>query len=129
MIPDDASVFGAGAAGQLPLAHPTQVIWDLNVRLPDEASALILKVLARTVRNEDRDAVDVWRALEVCQAAGIEDIDLGADKEAVRRVLAVHFSRGGDALGQIRRAQNLSDRSATALDTRIQALIARVLPG
>jgi hypothetical protein len=100
---------------------------EIDVRLPDEAGAFILKVLARTVRNEDRDAVDVWRALEVCQAAGIEEIDLGADEEAVRHVLATEFSRGGAAIDQIRRAQNLSAESATALETRVQALISRIL--
>ena len=30
IIPDDTSVFEVGATGQLPLAHPTQVIWDLK---------------------------------------------------------------------------------------------------
>lgn len=30
IVPDDTSVFDAGRTGQLPLAHPTQVIWDLN---------------------------------------------------------------------------------------------------
>lgn len=99
----------------------------IDVRLPDEAGALILKVLARTVRNEDRDAVDVWRALETCQAAGIGDINLGADEEAVRHILATQFSRGGSAIDQIRRAQNLSAESATALQTRIHALISRVV--
>jgi len=100
---------------------------EMDIRLPDEAGALILKVLARTVRNEDRDAVDVWRALEVCQAAGIENVDLGADENAVRNVLATQFSRKGGAMDQIRLAQNLSDESAAALETRMQALMARVV--
>lgn len=30
IVPDDNSVFEAKGAGQLPLAHPTQVIWDLK---------------------------------------------------------------------------------------------------
>ncbi len=30
IIPDDTSMFEAGDVGQLPLAHPTQVIWDLK---------------------------------------------------------------------------------------------------
>jgi hypothetical protein len=30
IFPDDTSVFGVGVTGQLPLAHPTQVIWDLK---------------------------------------------------------------------------------------------------
>ncbi len=79
------------------------------------------------MRNEDRDAVDVWRALEVCQAAEIEDIDLGSDEDAVRNVLSAEFSRGGGAIGQIGQAQNLSDKAAVALETRIQALLSRVV--
>lgn len=100
---------------------------DIDVRLPDEAGALILKVLARTVRTEDRDAVDVWRALETCQAAGVRGMDLGGDEAAVRQVLAAQFSRGGGAMEEIRRARNLSADASTALETRMQALMSSVL--
>ena len=98
------------------------------VRLPDETASLTLKIMARTVRREDRDAVDVWRALEVCGAAGIYDIDFGPDEKPVRQVLGTQFARGGDAIAEIGRAQNLSDFETTRLETRIQALIQQVLP-
>lgn len=97
------------------------------VRLPDEVAALTLKVMARTVRRKDSDAIDVWRALEVCAAAGIRDIDFGADEERVRGVLEAQFARGGDAMGEIVRAQSLSDAEATRRETRIQALIQQML--
>ncbi|WP_423916994.1 hypothetical protein [Candidatus Poriferisodalis sp.] len=89
---------------------------------------LTLKIMARTVRRADSDAVDVWRALEVCAAAGIRDIDFGPNEESVRQVLTTQFARGGDAIDEIGRAQNLSDVEATRRETRIQALIKQVLP-
>jgi hypothetical protein len=99
----------------------------IPVRLPDEVSALVLKIMARTVRTEDRDAVDVWRALEVCQAAGIRGVDFGPDGVEARRVLAKQFGRGGPAIREISQAQNLSNEARTALDTRLQALLDRVV--
>lgn len=96
-------------------------------RLPDEVAALTLKVMARTVRRKDNDAIDTWRALEVCAAAGIRDIDFGADEERVRQVLQTQFARGGEAIEEIARAQSLSDIEATRRETRIQALVQQVL--
>ena len=40
--------------------------------MPDEVSALVLKVLVRGQRLEDRDAVDIWRCTEVLMAAGLD---------------------------------------------------------
>ena len=98
----------------------------IPVRLPDEVGALILKLMARTVRDEDKDAIDVWRALEACQAAGLNNVDLGSDEPAAHRILESQFRRGGSAIEQIARAQNLSIEAATALETRLQALVAAV---
>ena len=98
------------------------------VRLPHEAAALTLKVMARTVRRKDSDAVDVWRALEVCAAAGMRDIDFGPDEDPVRQVLGSQFTRGGDAIAEIAQARNLSDLETTRLETRIQALGQQMLP-
>jgi len=42
------------------------------VLLPDEASCLILRVEAWKVRGDDRDAVDVWRALEIAYRAKVK---------------------------------------------------------
>lgn len=98
------------------------------VRLPNEVSALTLKIMARTVRREDRDAVDVWRALEVCEAASIRDIDFGPNADAVMGILKREFQRGGIAIREIGRSQSLSEDALTGLETRIQALIARCCP-
>lgn len=99
----------------------------IAVRLPDEVGALTLKAMARTVRSEDRDAVDVWRMLEVCQAAGLTNVDFGADDEDVKRVLNTEFSRGGTGISDIKSARNLSTEATEQQETRIQALISRVV--
>lgn len=97
-----------------------------SVRIPDEVSALALKVLARSIRDNDKDAVDVWRCLEVCLAAGIENADFGADVKTVERTLATDFGRGGAGIRAIRSARNLSASSTEQLETRLQALIRRI---
>jgi len=98
-----------------------------SVRIPDETAALALKVLTRSVRNEDKDAVDVWRCLEVCVAAGISNRDFGADTESVDRILSTDFGRGGPGIQAIRASRRLSTRATEQLETRIQALIHRIL--
>ena len=124
----------AAAFRRQPLDLPLEVTYldgsrrRFPVRLPDETAALTLKIMARTVRREDRDAIDVWRALEVCAAAGIGAIDFGPDEKPVRQVLGTQFARDGDAIAEIGRAQNLSDLETTRLETRIQALIQQILP-
>lgn len=100
---------------------------EFPVRLPDEVSMLVLKIMARTVRREDRDAVDVWRALEVCATAGIQNADLGADASQARQVIDAEFGRNGKAIKEIATSRNLSADAAQQRETRIQALIARVL--
>lgn len=100
---------------------------SFQIRLPDEVSALTLKVMARTIRRKDSDAVDVWRLLEVCAAAGTRDVDFGPDEKPVRKVLGTQFARGGGAIDEIGHARNLSDLEVTRLETRIQALIQQVL--
>ncbi len=97
------------------------------VCLPDEVAALTLRIMARTVRREDRDAFDVWRALEICASAGILDIDFGPDEEPVRQVLNTQFRRDSEAIRQIGRMQNLPGIEVTRLETRIQALIKQML--
>jgi hypothetical protein len=44
---------------------------DFQVVLPDEVGCLILRAHAWRIRLQDRDAVDVWRALEIASRAGV----------------------------------------------------------
>ncbi len=43
-----------------------------SVLIPDAASTLGLKAWARTVREESRDAEDLWRCFEIALADGID---------------------------------------------------------
>lgn len=44
---------------------------DIRVVLPDEVGCLILRAHAWRSRLEERDAIDVWRALEIAHRAGV----------------------------------------------------------
>jgi hypothetical protein len=84
--------------------------------------------MARTIRRESKDAVDVWRCLEICHAAGVSNADLGPDTDAVITVLDEDFGRAKPGIAAIRSARGLATGSTLALETRIQALVSSVLP-
>lgn len=52
---------------------------NATVLIPDAASMLGLKAWARTVRQESRDAEDLWRCLEIALADGVDRQMLDAD--------------------------------------------------
>jgi hypothetical protein len=87
---------------------------------------ILLKTGARRVRNEDRDATDLWRCLEVANAEGVTARDFtGSDVAQTRDLLQRELGRGGSALGIITR--DLSPGSAGQTATRIQALLGRIV--
>ncbi len=47
--------------------------------LPDAVATLVLKARARTVRDEERDAQDLWRCLEVAAADGVTPATIDAE--------------------------------------------------
>jgi hypothetical protein len=49
------------------------------VLITDAASTLDLKAWARTVRQESRDAEDLWRCLEIVRADGVTAETLNDD--------------------------------------------------
>ena len=66
-----------------------------TILVPDALGALVVKALAWASRKADRDAVDVWRLLEVGAAAGLTPgdwVDTGACGDA-RRALNDSFGR------------------------------------
>lgn len=99
---------------------------DARVLLPDAASMLLLKAGARRVRDEDKDASDLWRCLEIAAASGITEDTFMADNDLVqiRPQLSSELARGGRSLPHITR--DLSRDAAGQLETRIQALLRRV---
>ncbi len=97
-----------------------------RVLLPDSKSMILLKAGARRVRNEDRDATDLWRCLEVANADGVTAADFASpDIAQIRDHLQRELGRGGAALGIITR--DLSPEAAGQIATRIQALLGRIV--
>ena len=87
---------------------------------------ILLKAGARRVRNEDRDATDLWRCLEVAMADGVTATDFTtSDVDQIRDLLQRELGRGGNALGIITR--DLSPGAAGQTATRIQALLGRIV--
>lgn len=99
------------------------------ILVPDEAAALILKALAWDVRHGDRDAADIWRCLEITNAAGVRPAAFETDDgRKVRDLLRHEFVVSeGEAMKAVRRYYGLSKEETTRRRTRIRALITRVL--
>ena len=99
---------------------------NARVLLPDSKSMILLKAGARRVRNEDRDATDLRRCLEVANADGVTATDFtSSDFAQVRDLLQRDLGRGGAALAVITR--DLSPGAAGQTATRIQALLGRIV--
>jgi hypothetical protein len=99
---------------------------NARVLLPDSKSMILLKAGARRVRNEDRDATDLWRCLEVANADGVTATDLTSpDVAQIRNLLQRELGRDGASLAVITR--DLSPEAAGQTATRIQALLARIV--
>lgn len=98
-----------------------------SIALPDAVATLALKAGARTVRNETRDAEDLWRCLEIAAAAGVTpDVFSGHEPlERVARLLARELGPGGSALPIL--TAGLQDDAAARLRTRLRALLAEVV--
>lgn len=99
---------------------------DVRATLPDSKSMILLKAGARRVRNEDRDATDLWRCLEVANGDGVTATDFTkTDFPPIRSFLHRELGRDGAALAVITR--DLSPEAAGRVTTRIQALLQRVV--
>lgn len=113
----------------LELQRLNGTVVSAEVMLPDEASALVLKALVWQRRGVDKDAVDLWRMLEVAAAAGVSpgsfsDVAGAKASEIAKR----SFGKVDDgAMKSMTSAQHLSAQAAQRRHTRIQALIQRVL--
>lgn len=94
-----------------------------SVPLPDVISALCMKAYAFAGRYARRDALDIWRLLEVARQLQISSTEWprGASGMETARILHTHFgtvSSGGLALAS----------SNTASQTRIRALVGALVP-
>jgi len=97
---------------------------DAAPRFPDAVAALCLKVLAFAARLEKRDAIDVWRMLEVVNADGITAAawpDRATPRDAAERLRQAFLPANG--IG-VRAASKESAQQA-----RIRGLVARIVGG
>ena len=103
---------------------------DVDVAFPDEVAALSLKAFASRLRDKRTDVVDVWRCLEVADAAGTDAAAFveGEAAEAARIVRSLFDRRDGAGLSALVDEQRLSGARADERFTRIRALVQRVLP-
>jgi hypothetical protein len=113
---------------QLRLARLNKQVLATAVSLPDEVSALVLKVLVRGQRLEDRDAVDIWRCTEVLLEAGLDLSSVsGKTGDLVRKGLRESVvDRRGQFIEGIVRARGLSAPEGDALHTRMRAAVDRL---
>ena len=138
-ISDDLTtteVLGLAEALQRPGIEVSLELHRLNgetltakLTLPDEVSAVVLKALVWDRRGASKDAVDLWRMLEVAVAAGVspDDFSEGAGTKSAE-IARRSFERLNEgAMKAIVSAQHLSDEAAQQRHTRIQALLQRVI--
>jgi len=96
------------------------------VVIPDAIGTLALKAGARTVRNETRDAEDLWRCLEVAAAEGVSPMDFEDPAlSGLQRLLVHELGDGGSSLPVL--TAGLQDDAAARMRTRLRALLAEVV--
>ena len=98
-----------------------------NIVLPDAIAILAMKALVRSVRNERRDADDLWRCLEIAAVEGIKpgDLDTNPTLRDLRRVLWRELGPGGAAVTAL--TNDLQHEAAARLRTRLHALLAEIV--
>jgi hypothetical protein len=104
-------------------------VLDIELAVPDETSALILKAFATQVRSKTTDITDIWRCLEIAFVAGLAPSDFveGDAYEAAQVIRMLFSDPTGFGMQSLRSDRQLSDSTATRRFTRIAALIQRVL--
>lgn len=97
-----------------------------TIVVPDALAMLILKAQVRTVRDEDRDAQDLWRCLEIAAADGVTPEAVNAEGAAdLHDLLRRELGPGGNSLDAVTRG--LQADAAARLRTRIRALLLAVI--
>jgi hypothetical protein len=100
---------------------------ETRIRLPDEAGCLILRAHAWRLRGEERDAIDVWRALEIASCAHVGPM-VFQDGQASEAAAIVRTSFGSEGAPGTRAALRGRALVPTApLGPRIVALVREVI--
>lgn len=109
----------------LELTRRSGDVLKASIQIPDERSALTLKAMAWEARREGKDAIDVWRCLEVARAASLKPQDLASNDglQAMTILEAAFGSEESEGTRALARAQGLNKSATTSRATRIRALI------
>lgn len=98
-----------------------------TIVLPDAVGTLALKARVRSVRNETRDAEDLWRCLEIAAADGVTPAMIDDDEplEELRGILWRELGPDGHSLPAV--VRDIQEAPAARLRTRLRALLAEVV--
>lgn len=105
--------------GTAKLTDGTELALDLSI--PDVPSMLGLKLHARRVRNEDRDAIDLWTCMELLVAAQEIDEFRSSDFDDIREDLANEFNDAGRSTRVV--IAGVAETEADRRRTRIRGLV------
>jgi hypothetical protein len=115
-----------GIAIEAELRLTNNDVRQTTIVLPDALATLVLKARARTVRDEERDAQDLWRCLEVAAADGVTPAVVDAEEVGdLRALLQRELGPSGASLSAITRG--VTAGAAARLRTRIRSLLADVI--
>lgn len=103
---------------------------ELNARLPlpDEPSCFVLKAFAYESRSSGKDAVDLWRCLEILHEAEMPIAEeSGDDFKRARHLVASGFQNlGSPMMEALVKQRQLNRQAAQQQHTRIKALMKSV---
>jgi hypothetical protein len=116
---------GVKVAAELGLTDGSRL--DVIVVLPDAIGTLAMKALVRAVRNEQRDAEDLWRCLEIAAAENIEPthFDANTTLRGLRAALWRELGPNGAAVTVL--TKELQQDAAARMRTRLRALLTDVV--
>lgn len=113
---------------ELELIRLNKETLSVHLQIPDELSALVLKVMAWRSRLAQKDAVDIWRCAEIALAASVMNADFaGKTRELARDELIKSVDdRNGAVIQAIVDYRGLSNAAGDSLHTRLRAVVARI---
>ena len=94
-VPGLAIAMRATVTAQLRLIRLNGEAADIRVVLPDEVGCVILRAHVWGLRLQDRDAIDVWRALEIARRAGLSPDAFRGPAQAAAEIVRSAFGSTG----------------------------------
>lgn len=99
-----------------------------QLMLPDEFGALGLKVEAWWSRRANKDAIDVWRCLEICHAAKVGSCPVNLWETVGPKLESDFGARQAPGMRALIAGRGLSGEAETVLVTRTHALVRALVP-